>query len=86
MNRVSNESVAGPLTDPDGTLNSLDFRSSSFSGSNGGNCVEVAHIPLGLHPALGGVALRDSKNIGPLLNVPPESFIAMNQAIAAGNI
>jgi hypothetical protein len=36
----------------------LDWRKSSFSGDNGGSCVEVAFLPDG------GVALRDTKDRG----------------------
>ena len=38
--------------DPEG----LDWRTSSFSGDNGGSCVEVAFLPDG------GVAVRDTKD------------------------
>lgn len=34
----------------------LDWRTSSFSGDNGNNCVEVAGVPGG------GVAVRDAKD------------------------
>lgn len=37
-------------------LNRADWRKSSYSGTNGGNCVEVARNLPGL------VAVRDSKN------------------------
>ena len=36
----------------------LQWRKSSHSGNQGGNCVEVAHLPDG------GVAVRDSKDRG----------------------
>lgn len=36
----------------------LAWRKSSRSGAQGGNCVEVAHLPEG------GVAVRDSKDRG----------------------
>ena len=38
------------------TIDRLQWRKSSFSGSNGGACVEVAELPDG------GRAVRDSKN------------------------
>jgi len=38
------------------TIDRLPWRKSSFSGSNGGACVEVAQLPDG------GRAVRDSKN------------------------
>jgi hypothetical protein len=42
----------------------LTWRKSSYSGNNGGQCVEVA--------ARGAVFVRDSKNPhGPMLEVPP---------------
>ncbi|GII76357.1 hypothetical protein Sru01_13390 [Sphaerisporangium rufum] len=37
------------------------WRKSSYSGGNGGSCVEVARL------GDGRIAIRDSKNIGPLL-------------------
>jgi hypothetical protein len=37
-------------------LDHLEWRTSSFSGENGGSCVEVAPLPAG------GVAVRDTKN------------------------
>ncbi|WP_079042725.1 DUF397 domain-containing protein, partial [Streptomyces albus] len=42
----------------------LTWRKSSYSGSDGGNCVEVARTP-------GRVHVRDSKEQrGPVLSVP----------------
>ena len=37
-------------------LSTLEWRKSSFSGGQGGNCIEVAELPGG------GRALRDSKD------------------------
>jgi hypothetical protein len=37
-------------------VDSLDWRTSTFSGGNGESCVEVAFLPGG------GTALRDTKN------------------------
>jgi Domain of unknown function (DUF397) len=49
-------------------MTSADWRKSSYSGANGGNCIEVAAIP-------GGVALRDSKDPdGPRLTISPDRF------------
>ncbi|MGX1560562.1 DUF397 domain-containing protein [Streptomyces sp. NPDC055506] len=50
-------------------LTSATWRKSSYSGSTGGDCVEVAD--LGLH----GVGVRDSKNpeVG-VLTVSPEAY------------
>ena len=55
------------------------WRKSSYSGDNGGNCVEVAgHLP-------GLVAIRDSKNpAGPSLAVAPQEWHAFTAAVKAG--
>ena len=54
---------------------SATFRKSSFSGSSGGNCVEVA-----LTDTLFGV--RDSKHsVAPVLTVPGEQGQAFHTAI-----
>ena len=47
-------------------LTHADWRKSSYSGSNGGDCVEVArNLP-------GTIAVRDSKNpTGPVLLIAP---------------
>jgi Domain of unknown function (DUF397) len=52
---------------------------SSYSGSNGGNCVEVArNLP-------GMVAVRDSKDPeGPALAFGPEGWAAFTRGIRAG--
>ena len=56
------------------------WRKSSYSGNNGGQCVEVAvNLP-------GVVAVRDSKNPGPALVLPPAAFEAMTMAIRAGQL
>ncbi|MFB9252738.1 DUF397 domain-containing protein [Sphaerisporangium melleum] len=39
----------------------VGWRKSSYSGGNGGSCVEVAAL------AEGRIAVRDSKNIGPVV-------------------
>lgn len=39
-------------------VSSLEFRKSTFSGGNGGGCVEIAELPNG------GRAVRDSKQDG----------------------
>ncbi|MGP3979201.1 DUF397 domain-containing protein [Streptomyces sp. 8N114] len=45
-------------------MNELSWRKSSYSGPDGGNCVEVAHT-------VGTVHVRDSKDQrGPVLSVP----------------
>jgi hypothetical protein len=43
------------------------WRKSSFSDSGGSDCVEVAF-------RVTGVAIRDSKNTGPVLGVPEVSW------------
>jgi len=51
---------------------------SSYSGTNGGQCVEVAaNLP-------GVIAVQDSKNPGPALAVEPEAFAAFVEAIKSG--
>jgi hypothetical protein len=50
-------------------LNRAIWRKSSYSGGNGGNCVEVARNLPGI------VAVRDSKNPdGPALTLTPEEW------------
>ncbi len=47
----------------------MDWRASSYSGANGGNCVEVASAE--------GVAVRDTKDRdGVTLTVPAEAWQA----------
>ncbi|RCG28278.1 DUF397 domain-containing protein [Sphaerisporangium album] len=51
-------------------MENLNWRKSSYSGSNGGTCIEVAK-------AAGGIAVRDSKRPnGGHLEVPVEAFRA----------
>ncbi|MEW2073960.1 DUF397 domain-containing protein [Streptomyces sp. NPDC012403] len=53
-------------------LRNARWRKSSYSGSNGGECVEVAPI----HPA-GTVPVRDSKNpSGPVVTVGADAWQA----------
>ncbi|MFJ2294376.1 DUF397 domain-containing protein [Streptomyces sp. NPDC087894] len=48
----------------------LSWFKSSYSGSEGGNCVEVAAHPAAVH-------IRDSKvTDGPVLTVPPAAWAA----------
>jgi hypothetical protein len=56
------------------------WRKSSYSGNNGGQCVEVAVNLTGV------VAVRDSKNPGPALVLPPAAFEALTEAIRAGQL
>ena len=57
-------------------LNHADWRKSSYSGTNGGNCVEVArNLP-------GVVAVRDSKDPGgPALVFTPADWEAFTAGL-----
>lgn len=57
-------------------VNSADWRKSSYSGANGGNCVEVARdLP-------GVVAVRDSKNPdGPALVFTPADWAEFTASV-----
>ncbi|KUL46424.1 DUF397 domain-containing protein [Streptomyces regalis] len=49
----------------------IQWRKSSYSGDQGGSCVEIAETP---HTTL---AIRDSKNpAGPILTLEPAAFSA----------
>jgi hypothetical protein len=58
-----------------------EWRKSSYSGDNGGDCVEVArNLP-------GVVAVRDSKDrSGPTLSFAPEAWRALTAGIKAGEL
>lgn len=60
-------------------LSNAIWRKSTFSGSNGGQCVEVAtNLP-------GVVALRDSKDpTGPALIFTPDEWAAFTAGVRAG--
>ena len=60
-------------------LTTAIWRKSSYSSANGGQCVEIA---LNL-PSV--VAIQDSKNLGPALVISPASFVALTEAIKAGD-
>ncbi|QEV30319.1 DUF397 domain-containing protein [Streptomyces coeruleorubidus] len=50
-------------------MGALAWRASTYSGDQGGQCLEVAEIP---HTT---VAIRDSKNpAGPILKLDPATF------------
>jgi hypothetical protein len=50
------------------TLTGIQWRKSSYSGDQGGNCVEVGELPA-------TVAVRDSKTpAGPILTLAPATF------------
>jgi Domain of unknown function (DUF397) len=61
------------------------WRKSSFSGDNGGQCVEIAAVS-GKHAACGHViAVRDSKDpAGPVLAVAPGGWRAFTAGVKAG--
>lgn len=55
--------------------NVTNWRRASHSGTNGGNCVEVATVP-------GTVAVRDSKDVqGPRLAVSPVAWRTLTRRI-----
>jgi hypothetical protein len=60
-------------------LTSAKWRKSSYSGTTGGNCVEVAqNLP-------GAVAVRDSKDPdGPKLAFGPDEWLAFTAGVKAG--
>jgi hypothetical protein len=61
-----------------GNLDGLTWRKSSYSGSNGGNCIEVAATP-------DAVAVRDSKNPhGPVLAFDPQDWQRFADQVKAG--
>ncbi|MBW4716923.1 DUF397 domain-containing protein [Saccharothrix obliqua] len=50
-------------------MNPIPWRKSSYSGGNGGDCVELAHVG-------GRLLVRDSKNPeGPTLTFPTAHFL-----------
>jgi hypothetical protein len=60
-------------------IDNLTWRKSSYSGSNGGDCVEIAVL------SGDGRAVRDSKDPGgPLLAFGPNDWRAFTAAIKAG--
>jgi hypothetical protein len=60
-------------------MESLTFRKSARSGSNGGGCVEVAVLPDG------GRAVRDSKDPGgPVLRFTPSEWEAFLGGVRDG--
>lgn len=61
-------------------LRQARWRKSSYSGSQGGECVEVADVG-------GQVAVRDSKNAdGPRLAFPAAAFGSFVTAVAADGL
>jgi hypothetical protein len=63
------------------TLDNVIWRKSSYSGSNGGNCVEVAVLPEDSR------AVRDSKDShGPKLRFSREEWRAFTTSIKRGEL
>ena len=57
----------------------LHWFTSSFSGDNGNNCVEIAHLPAG------GVAVRDTKDRRrPAHRYPGAAWVAFLAGVRAG--
>jgi hypothetical protein len=52
------------------------WRTSSYTGNGGGNCVEVADTPR-------GVLIRDTKDrkLGPVLRVSPEAWTSFTASL-----
>jgi hypothetical protein len=60
-------------------ISHITWRKASYSGNNGGGCVEVARDLPGL------VAVRDSKNPdGPVLTTTPDDWRALTDQVKAG--
>ena len=61
-------------------LGTLIWRKSSYSGGEGGNCVEVADLPDG------GRAVRDTKDRGarPVLLFTASEWVAFTAGVRAG--
>jgi hypothetical protein len=57
-------------------VDSATWRKSSFSGSNGGNCIESASVP-------GAVLVRDTKDDGngPVLAFTPAAWLAFTASL-----
>jgi hypothetical protein len=61
------------------SLDNVTWRKSSYSGSNGGNCVEVAALPGNV------LAVRDSKNPdGPVLTFSRAEWRTFTTALKTG--
>jgi hypothetical protein len=62
-------------------LSRAQWRKASYSGTNGGNCVEVATNLRGV------VAVRDSKDPdGPVLALDPVAWRAFTDRVKAGRL
>lgn len=68
-------------------LTGAAWRKSSFSGGNGGACVEVAFVPGVTEGSGGAVALRDSRNpTGPALLFTPGEWREFTHAVRHGEV
>ena len=66
-------------------LTGAAWRKSSFSGGNGGACVEVAIVPGAAEGSDRVVALRDSKNpTGPVLVFTADEWRAFTAGVRGG--
>jgi hypothetical protein len=62
-------------------LTKVTWRKSSYSGGNGGNCIEVATLPNGSQ------TVRDSKDPnGPVLTFSPAAWRTFTAAVSDGTI
>jgi Domain of unknown function (DUF397) len=62
-----------------GSVDSATWRKSSFSGSNGGNCIESASVP-------GAVLVRDTTDReGPALGFTPEAWARFTKNLKKQN-
>ena len=62
-------------------ISNLTWTKSSYSGGQGGNCVEVARVLPGL------VAVRDSNDAeGPVLEFTPAQWLAFTAGIKHGRL
>ncbi|MFB9250677.1 DUF397 domain-containing protein [Sphaerisporangium melleum] len=56
-------------------IKDLNWRKSSYTSGNGGNCVEIAPLP-------GGMAVRDSKRpTGPMIRFPESEWRTFVQSL-----
>jgi hypothetical protein len=66
-------------------LTHATWRKSSFSGGNGGTCVEIAVIPGSKEGSDHVIALRDSKKPeGPVLIFTPDEWAAFTAGVMDG--
>jgi hypothetical protein len=66
-------------------LTGASWRKSSYSGGNGGACVEVAVLPGSKEGSDYVIALRDSKNPeGPALIFTPDEWTAFTAGVLDG--